>query len=219
MLLHPYKDRVVGLDGSRRIADLWGIVGVQLLHPDNPQRVWQIQTLFSPVRRRALGGIRARLMDNKGFVTFLNQRDLEVLLGDAQEGEACPWTGKDYPGPGDIEWYGFGVDEEDLEDDLYELESYIRSYYPKGIPPETEVHRRIHFGSYDGIRLTTLLWDVTETGEVPDTRRETLTRRWAVIETVRETWKWQSTEESPVWVPSSTADIAAATVRRASLFQ
>jgi hypothetical protein len=216
MLLHPYRNRVVELEGCRRIADLWGLVGMCIQHPNNPQRVWQICTLFSPIQRRALGGIRARLLDNKGFVTFVNQRDLEVLIGNAQPGEMCPWTGKEYPAPGDREWYGFAVDEEDLEDDRFELEEYVRTYYPQGIPAGTEVHRRVHFGSYDGVQLTILLWDVNpDTGEL-DVKRGTLHRRWSVVETVREEWNYMPLEDSPVWVPSRVADIRAATARRAS---
>ncbi len=194
MLLHPFQDKIHTFPGTRILQDTLGIVGVQFYDLYEPDRVWTIQSLYAPVIKRALGGIRARVMDQKGFVSFVNQRDLEVILGLARPGTYCAWTQEDYPEPGDPLWFGLCVDGDDLADDLHERELFLRAYAANAtLAAGQELLRRVHReqGS-DEEELLTLRWDADpETGVSPDGRLETLDRRWVRIE--RRKLLWQRT--------------------------
>jgi hypothetical protein len=191
MLLNPCKVHLPVITGTRILQNDLGLAGFQYQDPANPGRVWTLQYLFAPIPRRALGGIRAKLMDDKGFVTFCNQRDLEILLGVAKPGELCYWLGQDYPEIGEKDWYGLCVDEEDLKDDLHERELRLREQCPGILPSHIEITRRIHDGGADAEELNLLLWDMDmNTGLGPDTRLETVDRRWVRIERTPVKWKY-----------------------------
>ena len=193
MLINPCKARLSTIPGTRILEDTLGIVGFQYIHPSNPQRAWALQHLLAPVPGRALGGIRAKFIDAKGFVTFCNQRDLEVLLGIAAPGDFCYWTGNPYPDPGDTDWYGFCADEQDLLDDLHERELRLREQFPDFLPSELEIVRRVHNDGSDSEELFVLLWDMDRhTGYGPDPRLETIESRWVRVE--RTLVKWAYTE-------------------------
>jgi hypothetical protein len=130
-------------------------------------------------------------MDNKGFITFCNQRDLEILLGLGQPGELCYWTHQKYPEIGEDDWYGFCVDDEDLMDDLHERELRLRQQFPGILPDGLEIIRRIHDDGADAEELYVLLWDMDRvTGFGPDTRLETVRARWARVERNPVQWKY-----------------------------
>jgi len=190
MLLNPFLDKLETINGSRILNMHLGLIGheIQDLHKDN--RTWIIQTEYAPIPGRALGGIRVKLVDNKGFISFLNQRDLEVLLEIAEPGEPCYWTGGDYPAPGSREWFGLCADEEDLEDDLFEQELLLRADYPT-LPTNLELTRRVHLGRGKDVEdLSILLYDMDpETGLSPDTRFSTLHRRWSRVEQRKVIWE------------------------------
>jgi hypothetical protein len=156
---------------------------------EDPQRLWTIQSFLVPSRRRALGGVRTKLRDQKNFITFINQRDLEVLLGLGTPGQPCFWLKKRYPGPEDKDWIGFYTDTEDLTDDLYEQEYFIRYDYPM-IPEGTSVTRRIHIeNGVDVIQTDILLWDADlEQGISPDMRHSTINNRWRRVERENIIW-------------------------------
>jgi hypothetical protein len=183
----PDSQRVLRpIPGTRIVQETLGLIGVQLLDPYNPLRIWTIQGLYSPVAGRALGGLRAKLEDQKGFITFINQRDLEVLLEVERPGNYCVWLSTNYVGIQDRDWYGFCVDTDDLLDDLYDRELQIRAQYPRGaiLPSGIELTRRIHNGYGDDYEeLYTMLWDMDPgTGYGPDDRFETLESRWRSVE-------------------------------------
>lgn len=190
MLINPHlpENRAVmaTIPGTRILQETLGIVGISITDPFNPLRIWTIQGLYSPIRGRALGGLRAKLYDQKGFFTFCNQRDLEVLLDVAKPDSYCPWLDADYVGPSDRGWIGLCVDEMDLIDDLYERELYVRSELPAGavIPSGTELIRYVHDGpNNDYEERLSLLWDMDpETGFGPDPRLKTIEYRWASID-------------------------------------
>jgi hypothetical protein len=191
VLFNPHKQRIPVIPGTRILQSDLGLTGFQYKDPVDSSRIWILQYLFAPIPRRVLGGIRAKLMDSKGFITFCNQRDLEILLGIAQPGDYCCWTDSDYPEIGDKEWYGLCVDEEDLADDLHERELRLRQQYPGILPSNLEITRRIHDGKADAEELDLLLWDMdTRTGLGPDTRIETIDRRWVRIERTPLRWKY-----------------------------
>lgn len=195
MLVHPYnerdKDRLETFVGTRLLKDDLGLVGVVVRDPDDAERTWRIQSVYAPIPRRGLGGVRTKLVDQYDFVTFCNQRDLEVLLELGTPGRHCPWMGGEYVEQGDRDWYGFCVDEEDLLDDLYDRETLLRqtSLLPM-LPRGSCIKRRVYYGG-ERRRSTRkdaanyeeewdLLWDMDpETGACPDTRLETLHRRWS----------------------------------------
>lgn len=210
MLVHPYnerdKHRLETFVGTRLLKDDLGLVGVTVRDPSDSERTWRVQSVYASVPRQGLGGIRTRFVDQYDFVTFCNQRDLEVLLGLGTPGRYCPWTGKEYVGPGDPEWFGFCVDDNDLLDDLYDRETLLRQVSPLPMLERgSTIKRRIYSGgdqtSKGWIWPSTsktasnyeeewdLLWDMDpETGTCPDTRISTLSRRWS--RTTRNRVRW-----------------------------
>jgi hypothetical protein len=192
MLLNPYQTLLEVLPGSRMLRDAsaLGLVGVCIDDPKRAGRAWQITNLYAPIERRHLGGIRAKLLDQKGFVTFCNQRDLELLLGLAKPGQLCIWTDQDYPELDSQEFYGLCADEEDLQDDLFERELVLRGEQPGVLPYGLELTRRIHTSSgIDAEELNTMLWDCDpDTGWGPDVRLETVHNRWASVERTKVRW-------------------------------
>lgn len=190
MIINPFKYRPQTIPGTRILEDTFGVVGFQYVDPTQPERIWTLQYLLAPIPGRALGGIRARFIDSKGFVSFCNQRDLEVMIGMAAPGDWCPWLDDRYPGPGDPAWYGLCVDSEDLLDDLHDRELRLREQYPEALPSNLEIYRRVHDDGTDREELHTLLWDADRiSGMSPDPRLETLEHRWVLVERVKLQWE------------------------------
>ena len=192
MLINVYRKQPEAIPGTRVLDGRLGIVGYTVVDPLDARRTWQIEGLYLPVYGRAIGGIRAKLRDQKQCVTFCNQRDLEVLLGHAAPGELCPWLDSDYVGPTDDEWIGMCCDEEDLRDDLFEREWFLRTQMPLGVlTTEFDITRRAHLGHhYDVEDVYQMLGDVApDTGQMPDTRFATLEHRWMRAERRRVRWE------------------------------
>lgn len=190
MLLNPCGSLPV-LPGTRMLSEGFGVVGLCVDDPKTFRRKWTVTKLYAPIQGRALGGIRVRLADNKGFVSFCNQRDFELMMEIAAPGQWCPWTNEEYPGINDPEFYGPCMDEEDLLDDLYERELELRANFPHPwLASNTEITRRIHLDAKDDAEeLQILLWDMDPyTGDYPDPRFETLQRRWSRVERRRLMW-------------------------------
>lgn len=207
MLVNPYgerdRHRLETFVGTRLLKDNLGLVGVVVRDPSDSERVWRVESIYAPLPRRGLGGVRTKLVDQYDFITFINQRDLEVLLDIGKPGRHCPWWGGDYPEPGEGEWLGFCADAQDLLDDLYDRETMLRikSPLPMLVSPSS-IKRRVFCGS--GLLSSThrnadnfeeewdLLWDMDpDTGLCPDTRFETLLRRWS--RTTKERVRWAAT--------------------------
>lgn len=191
MIVNPYTPEgqalLAPIPGTHIIEDSLGIVGTTLREPTNIIREWTIRALYTPVRGRSLGGFRAKLEDQKGFITFCNQRDLEVLLDEASPGGYCAWLDAEYEEPGGPDWYGLCVDELDLLDDLYDRELEARAQLPRpdmALAPGLSFERRIHNGVHnDFIEAMMLRFDLDlETGMGPDPRMATIEQRWVSIE-------------------------------------
>lgn len=191
MLLNPYSNLLQVVPGTRILSVELGLSGMSLPDTNLPDRKWTVTGVYAPIPSRRLGGIRAKLEDQKGFITFINQRDLEVLLGLADPGDWCHWAEQEYPGPKDREWYGFAADWEDLADDMLEREYALRAQYPGVLPYGLEVARRVHVdGSHDVEDLNTMLYDCDpETGMGPDMRLETIDTRWVRVGRDKILWK------------------------------
>lgn len=195
MLINPNKIRLPTIPGTRILEEDFGLPGFLCLDPLQPSRVWTLQYFCAPVPRRRLGGVRAKFMDNKGFVAFCNQRDLELLTGLARSGDRCHWADTDYPdvyGPG---WFGLCVDDEDLDDDLLDRELRLRETYQGILPTNLQLVRRIHDGgTSDYEELFLLLADIDKyTGYGPDPRLETIHDRWVRVERTRLLWETADT--------------------------
>lgn len=191
MLINVYQQRPAVVPGTRMLEATFGVVGVRIQDLRNTERQWEVQGLYLPIAGRALGGVRAKLMDQKGFVTFCNQRDFEVLLGVGKPGTPIRWREDEYVGPDDRDWFGFCCDEDDLLDDLYERELFLRAELPGGLlVPGMETERRVHLGpGNDCEELHIVTQDMDpETGLFPDARLETLERRWIRSERRRVRW-------------------------------
>ena len=151
MIIHPSLDRqrltVVG--DSRLLEETFGLINRKLKDDVEPGRIWTIRGFYAPIRNRLIGGIRAKVTDDRGFVSFVNQRDLEVLLNIAEPGEYCRWLGKDYTSPYARDWFGFCMDAEDLHDDLFDRELELRMHQGDltgslGLPIGFQLTRRLH---------------------------------------------------------------------------
>jgi hypothetical protein len=181
------------LRGTRIVTETFGLAGFQLEDPRQQGRLWTIQYLFAPIPGRALCGIRAQLLDQQGFVSFVNQRDLELLLDLAKPGGWCHWADQEYPGVNcyDEGWYGICADTVDLEDDLQLREMNLRQQYGGVIPNNVELERKVHLDDgRDYEELLLFLWDKDpDTGYGPDGRIETINRRWSEVERTKVTWR------------------------------
>jgi hypothetical protein len=148
MIVHPLLEPLETVPGTRLLVDHFDLVGRLVLDPTEPRRDWRIHGFYAPLGARAIGGIRARLVDQKGFVSFLNQRDLEVLLGLGQPGARCGWLGRSYVAPDHPDWIGPCADDEDLADDLVERSLTLHAQHLILVPP-MDLPRRIHEGPRD----------------------------------------------------------------------
>lgn len=190
MLVNVYtpegRELIAPYPGTNLIQDGLGVVGTTVIDPNNRYRYWTIHALYLPTSGRAVGGIRAKLVDQKNFITFCNQRDLEVLLDVVSPGAYCEWLGKEYVDYFSEEWLGLCADEVDLIDDLYDRELEARAMTPVGhvLPPGMSFERRIHAeAGNDYIEEMMLLWDACrETMQGPDPRFDTVINRWTSIE-------------------------------------
>lgn len=193
MIVNPFqrKDLMTTYVGTRILQADFGLIGMSVVDPFNRYRSWRVQGLYAPTGSRAIDGIRVKLVDGKNFVTFINQMDFEVIAGMGLAGQTCRWSGKKYADPGDRDFYGMFVDDDDLVDDLYDRELLLRGHSEAFILPQnTEITRRVHLEEkVDVEELHLLLWDGDpETGISPDIRCETIERRWSRIERVRAPW-------------------------------
>lgn len=193
MIVNPFqrKELLATFAGTRILQADFGLMGTSVTDPFNKYRTWRVQCLYAPTGHRAIDGIRIKLADDKGFVTFINQMDFEVLLKMGRPGALCRWSGKKYAEPGDSDFYGMFVDDDDLVDDLYDRELLLRGMTPGGVlANNTEIIRRVHLEEkVDVEELHLLLWDGDpETGICPDIRFETVERRWSRVERVRAPW-------------------------------
>lgn len=190
MIVNAYskegRDLIVPIPGTHIVAETFGVIGRQFVDPSNQKRIWTVQALYTPVAGRALGGLRAKVFDQKAFFSFVNQRDLEILLNLASPETYCDWLDQDYPEPGDPTWIGLGVDDQDLFDDLLDRELEARALQPPDIalPSGLSFDRRVHDGAgNDYIETMMLLHDMNmRTGEIPDTCMDTLENRWVSVE-------------------------------------
>lgn len=192
MIIHPYRDPPLAIPGTRILETTLGVVGMSVVDPLEPRRRWEVQGLYLPVAGRALGGIRAKVIDQKGFVSFCNQRDLEVMLGVAMPGQYCLWSGSEYLDPIDPNWFGFCCDDEDLLDDLFEREMFLRVQSPSGVlHSPLDIERRVHLDKQNDVEETYVFMQDCdpETGLFPDARFETLTRRWIRSERSKVRWE------------------------------
>lgn len=148
------------------------------------KRHWTVRSFFMPKATQGCTvetGVRALVADEHGFVSFVNQRDLEVLLGLRNAGEWCRWLGAPYVGTKDSEFYGCCCDTVDAWDELHAYEMEVRSQYPEGYClGEMQRERWIHYGwGRDEYELWHFLWDAEpRTGVSPDPRLETVESRW-----------------------------------------
>ncbi len=203
MLINVYRERPAAIPGTRVLGRELGIEGYQFEDPFDAKRVWQIDRVYLPAAGRVIGGVRTKMRDQKGFITFCNQRDLEVMLGYAQPGELCSWLDTAYVGPTDDDWLGMMCDEEDLRDDLYDRECFLRTQlneeYMRGENPgfcgvittDNQLARRVHMERHCDVEdLFVLIGDYSfETGQAPDTNFDSVERRWMRAERRRVRWE------------------------------
>jgi hypothetical protein len=214
LLPNVYREMPTLVVGTRMLEATYGLDNYQIADPRTPGRSWVVRNLYLPVQSRALGGLRAKLVDQKGFITFCNQRDLEVVLGLGIPGQYCPWSGKDYVGPDDPDWFGLCADDDDLADDLYDRELNVRADMQadleerlRSIPAsdpfynfynqqpvltaDRSIERFVHLGgSIDVFEKFVVFADMEpETGRSPDTRFDTVERRWMRSERTKVRWE------------------------------
>jgi hypothetical protein len=182
MLMNPYRDPPETLPGTRMLYEHFGLVGKEIADPIEPRREWRIHAFYAPLRGRVLGGLRARVVDQKGFTSFVNQRDLEVLLRVGRPGAMCPWLGKPYVAPGDPGWVGPSADDDDLEDDLRERELFLRAERA-WLEAPLDLPRRVHADAGDDFEELHVL--VRDTGNLAS-----CAHHWARAERRWVRWDW-----------------------------
>src|SRR3972149_8570112 len=195
MLINPYGDgpsifQVIA--GTRVLQNQFGLQNAVVQDPKRPERLWRVHVVYAPIPGRKIGGMRIKLIDAKGFITFCNQRDFELLIELARPNDWCPWMEQPYPGVNDTVEGGVGLcmDEEDLIDDIYERELLLRAQQSWGILSPTEITRRLHLEAVADVeQVDVFMWDADPTtGLGPDPRFETVGCRWRRSE--RRSVKW-----------------------------
>ena len=190
-ILNPYKESLSTLPGTRILVESFGLIGSEFIDPTNPARVWVVIGTLRPLHGKPNRGIRARVTDQLGFTSMVEQQDLELLMFRAKPGELCPWTQERYPHIGNIGegWSGLSMDEDDLADDLHIREFELRESLGYDTLPELQITRRIHSQGRDMERLDILLGDYDPTtGIGPDMRIETIGRRWSKVQQEAVAW-------------------------------
>lgn len=192
MLLNPCQGDLPVVQGTRLLVADLGVMGVEIIDPINKDRRWTATAVYAPARRR-INGIRVKLVDQKDFVTFCNQRDFEVLIGLARPGDWCQWAAQPYAAPDDRDWFGLCMDQTDFEDDLYDRELFVRAQCDGVLPEGSMIYRRAHPEPTRDVEDTYVMlrdYDIN-TGLCPDTRIETINQRWARAS--RDWVKWERT--------------------------
>ena len=194
MIINPFqhKERLKPIPGTRILPEDFGLLRTLLEDTVNPARLWRVVGVYSPLSARSAAGLRVKVIDEQGFITFVEQMQLEVLLGEGRPGELCPWSGKRYQ-PSDHHMFdGFVMDDDDLLDDLLDREHILRASCVNGVIPNTaNITRKVHLGDGEEFEDTLImLYDGDqETGLHPDYRQDTLMNRWSRSERNRARWK------------------------------
>lgn len=192
MIINPYAEKLERLGTSRRLVQDFDLMGCTLYSSsDNGgARAWFITGFYAPTHKP---GIRAKVMDEKGFISFITQPELEVMLNvpGARAGKKVPYANFEYPSIDECE---FAVDDNDLQDDLYDREMQIRALYPGILIPQGfNMMRRYTNQAVDKEEHLQMGWDGDlSTGMYPDTRLSTVGDRWRRVQ-IERTY-WQETE-------------------------
>lgn len=190
MLLHPYLNgnkNLLTVPGTRMLQETFGCVGLRIADPTHLRRYWTVHSLYAPIPKRKLGGIRVKLTDEKNFVTFCNQRDFEILIDLAKPGDWCQWMNQAYPEPGGEDWFGFCMDSPDLTDDLFERELALIAENPYGLDPNVAyISRRIHLDDQGDFEDH---WVLDPGGTRSIFGHVTLYNRWIRVSRDRVDWK------------------------------
>lgn len=142
------------LGESRRVGGLLEIQDREFPDPRNPSRIWVVTGAFWKIPTTLIPGLRIELRDQKDFLTLINQRDAEVLLGLARPGEVSSWLGERYVAPLMGGWVGPGVDAEGMKDLLYDMEcrerySALRRTGSAQLRAGTCLPLKVHHGQQD----------------------------------------------------------------------
>ena len=116
------------LPGTRILVENLGLIGSRFTDPAEVSRRWAVISVLRPLVIRPDRGVRCRVIDQTGIVSFVEHTDLELLTHRAKPGEFCPWTQDEYPEVGDelAGWRGLFMEEPELEDDLHIRELELR---------------------------------------------------------------------------------------------
>lgn len=174
-------------------------LGSVVQDPREPGRDWTLFCFYEPVKSRALGGVRARLFDQKGFITFSNQRDLELMLQLAKPGDWCAWAGRAYPSFRSDDFYGLTMDDDDVQDDLHYQEMMLRQeYFNHGYimnmcSNTISTTRRLHFDKNRDVEQVDVYLPTNDydpiTGVVPDFDVRNIKQRWRRVERSELLWQ------------------------------
>lgn len=189
MLIHPSRTNLTTFPGTRVIASDFGLGRFSYAEKKNPNRVWFFYAALLPLASKPIKGIRIELRDQKGFTTFINQRDLEVLLELGVPGTRCEWCGGTYREVDGEGWIGLFGDFDDWTDVLQREELNIRAQQQGGLLlPGQEIVLNLYDGARDYCDLMTVLTDTDKDGLSPDTKITTIHKRWSRIERTPVNW-------------------------------
>jgi hypothetical protein len=194
MIVNPAQTKLQTIGSTRFLTETFGLLGTRVVDPENNRRIWTVSNTLAPVPGLAISGVRLRLVDDKGFSTFCNQRDFELISGMAKPGDLCPWTGQEYPETNSSHFFGLCMDKVDWEDDTTCLEFTLRelmqeSGYGPTIPYGYQLNRRLHVSPKTDVEeVTMMLDDIDEFGNTPAVSHLSISERW--VNTGRMTVTW-----------------------------
>lgn len=132
--------------GTRLLKTNFSLAGVKVKDPKE-NRVWRIEACYAPLAIRRVRGVRFKVRDDRGFISFIEQLELELLLGVRKAGDYCTWAKCFYP---EVEnMYGMCLDAFDLQDDLFDEERLTLATNEEYVYTGGCIERRIHHEEYN----------------------------------------------------------------------
>jgi len=161
--------------------------------PTSRGRQWIVRNAFAVDPSYVEMGLRLRVFDTRDeLCSFINQRDLEVLLGLARPDHQIPWApSQRFYAPGAHGFVGLYLDEVELEDDLFLRECVLRCItfrcQPTPIPKGTAITRALYDSQMQ--EYQEVLHCVGDCNPVsgwgPDPERASVKTRWKTVSTTK----------------------------------
>lgn len=116
------------------LSHLHDTINVKFEYPENTGRIWETRCIFNPIPQRMIAGYRWMCVDQFGFISYVEQRDFEMLLGIGKPGDKIPWNPRyKYVEYSDPEFCGLQLDDDDIDEIIYMYEEGLRQQSSNGL--------------------------------------------------------------------------------------